>query len=51
MLAVARERSAVATGIYDIDVHNQRGEKIAFFRGKSYRVKGHVIVDPQSQEE
>ena len=50
LTAVARERSASGrTGVYDIDVHNQRGEKIAFFRGKSYRVKGHVIVDPQSE--
>ena len=36
------------TGIYDIEVHNQRGEKIAFFRGKSYRIKGHVIEEPWS---
>ena len=52
LTAVAQERSASGrTGVYDIDVHNQRGDKIAFFRGKSYRIKGHVIVDPQPQEE
>ncbi len=52
LTAVANERSANGrTGVYDIDVHNQRGEKIALFRCKSYRIKGHVIADPQSLEE
>ena len=42
--ARACERSASGrTGVYDIEVTNQRGEPIAFFRGKSYRIKGHVI--------
>jgi acyl-CoA thioesterase len=42
--AAARERSVSGrTGVYDIEVTNQRGEPIAFFRGKSYRIKGHVI--------
>jgi len=41
------ERSASGrTGVYDIEVFNQRGEKIALFRGKSYRIKGHVIEEP-----
>jgi len=44
LTAIAQERSASGrTGVYDIEVRNQRGEKIALFRGKSYRVKGHVI--------
>jgi acyl-CoA thioesterase len=48
LTAVAQERSTSGrTGVYDIDVHNQRGETIALFRGKSYRIKGHVIADPQ----
>ena len=52
LTAVAQERSVSGrTGVYDIDVHNQRGEKIALFRGKSYRIKGHVIAGPQSQED
>ena len=34
------------TGVYDIEVKNQRGETIAYFRGRSYRVKGHVIEAP-----
>ena len=42
--AIAHERSmAGRTGVYDIEVTNQRGETIAFFRGKSYRIKGHVV--------
>jgi acyl-CoA thioesterase len=48
LTAVGQERSASGrTGVYDIDVVNQRGEKIALFRGKSYRIKGHVIDTPQ----
>jgi acyl-CoA thioesterase len=44
LIARAAERSAAGrTGVYDIDVVNQRGETVALFRGKSYRVKGHVI--------
>lgn len=44
LTAIAHERSmAGRTGVYDIEVTNQRGETIAFFRGKSYRIKGHVI--------
>ena len=44
LTAFALERSASGrTGVYDIEVKNQRGEPVAFFRGKSYRIKGHVI--------
>jgi acyl-CoA thioesterase len=44
LTAAAHERSAAGrTGVYDIEVTNQRGEHIALFRGKSYRIKGHVI--------
>jgi acyl-CoA thioesterase len=32
------------TGIYDIDVTNQRGERIAVFRGRSYTLKGKPTV-------
>ena len=31
-------------GVYDIDVSNQRGERIAVFRGRSYRLKGKPVV-------
>jgi acyl-CoA thioesterase len=34
------------TGVYDIDVHNQRGERVAAFRGRSYTLKGRHVVDP-----
>jgi acyl-CoA thioesterase len=47
LAAIAQEKSASGrTGVYDIEVVNQRGEKIALFRGKSYRIKGHVIDAP-----
>jgi acyl-CoA thioesterase len=44
LTAVARERSVSGrTGVYDIEVTNQHDERVAFFRGKSYRIKGHVV--------
>ncbi len=44
LTARARERQlAGRTGVYDVEVANARGETIAFFRGKSYRIKGHLI--------
>jgi acyl-CoA thioesterase len=52
LAAMARERSVSGrTGVYDIEVTNQRGETVAYFRGKSYRIKGHVIEDPQTREQ
>jgi acyl-CoA thioesterase len=32
------------TGVYDADVTNQRGERIAVFRGRSYTMKGKPVV-------
>ena len=32
------------TGVYDIEVRNQRGERVAMFRGRSYTVKGKPVV-------
>ena len=44
LTARANERSASGrTGVYDIDVTDQAGRRIALFRGKSYRISGHVI--------
>jgi acyl-CoA thioesterase len=44
LTAVGCERSASGrTGVYDIEVRNQRGESVALFRGRSHRVKGHVV--------
>lgn len=33
------------TGVYDIDVSNQRGEAVAVFRGRSYTIKGKPLVE------
>ena len=52
LAAMARERSVSGrTGVYDIEVTNQRGETVAYFRGKSYRIKGHVLEDPQTRDQ
>jgi acyl-CoA thioesterase len=46
LTATGQERSVSGrTGVYDIEVRNQRGETVALFRGKSYRIKGHVIAE------
>ena len=47
LTAQAHEVShAGRTGVYDVNVHNQRGELIAVFRGRSYRMKGKPAVVP-----
>ena len=33
------------TGVYDIDVSNQRGEAVAAFRGRSYSMRGKPLVE------
>jgi acyl-CoA thioesterase len=49
LTAVAQERSASGrTGVYDIEVRDQRGGRVALFRGKSYRIKGHVIGEARA---
>lgn len=40
--AVELQRSAQRTGFYDITVTNQRGERIALFRGRSHRIGGRI---------
>jgi acyl-CoA thioesterase len=53
-LAPARERDVLTadakelwrtgrSGLYEITVTNQRGERIALFRGRSHRIEGRVI--------
>lgn len=32
------------TGVYDIEVRNQRDERVALFRGRSYTLKGKPIL-------
>jgi acyl-CoA thioesterase len=47
LTATASEvNKAGRTGVYDIDVRNQRGERVAAFRGRSYTLKGRFVVDP-----
>ena len=36
------------TGVYDTEVTNQRGERIAVFRGRSYTMKGKPAVPEQA---
>jgi acyl-CoA thioesterase len=49
LTAIGEERSLSGrTGVYDIEVRNQRGETIALFRGKSHRIKGHVVAEAAS---
>lgn len=33
------------TGVYDVNVVNQKGELVAVMRGKSYRMKGRAVVE------
>jgi len=40
----AEVSKAGRTGVYDTEVRNQRGERIAVFRGRSYTVKGKPAV-------
>lgn len=45
LTATCREVSRSGrTGVYDCDVTNQRGERIAVFRGRSYTAKGRPAV-------
>jgi len=46
LTAHAHERQlAGRTGVYDVEIANDRGQIVAFFRGNSYRIKGHLIED------
>ena len=36
------------TGVYDTDVTNQRGERVAVFRGRSHTLKGKPAVPPRT---
>ena len=47
LTAIAEERSrSKRTGVYDVSVHNQQGECVALFRGRSHQIGGNVIADP-----
>ena len=36
------------TGVYDIEVRNQRDERVAVFRGRSYTMKGRPVLPASS---
>ncbi|MEF7613857.1 hydroxyphenylacetyl-CoA thioesterase PaaI [Aquincola sp. MAHUQ-54] len=38
------QSKAGRTGVYDVEVRNQRGERIAMFRGRSYTVRNKPAV-------
>jgi acyl-CoA thioesterase len=43
LIAVAEERTrAKRSGVYDVAVHNQRGECVAMFRGRSHEIGGRI---------
>jgi acyl-CoA thioesterase len=45
LTAICREQSkAGRTGVYDIEVTNQRGQRVALFRGRSHTIKGKPVV-------
>lgn len=49
LTAVAQERQRKGrTGVYDITVYNQNNDELAFFRGKSYQIKGSVIPEDET---
>jgi len=43
----AEVSKAGRTGVYDTEITNQRGERIAVFRGRSYTMKGKPAVPEQ----
>ena len=44
LTAVATERwRAGKSGIYEIEVHNQRGEVVALFRGRCHQIAGRLV--------
>lgn len=51
LTAHARELSRSGrTGNYDVRIENQRGQLIALFRGKSYKVRGTVLAQETVNE-
>jgi acyl-CoA thioesterase len=47
LTATAEERTrAKRTGVYDVSVHNQRGECVALFRGRSHQIGGSITATP-----
>lgn len=52
LTAVAQERQRKGrTGVYDITVYNQNNEELAFFRGKSYQIKGTLLPEDEHADQ
>jgi len=39
------------SGLYEVTVTNQRGERIALFRGRSHRIDGQVLEEREAEKE
>ena len=39
------------TGVYDVEVRNQRDDRVALFRGNSHCVQGEVVTIPTGAED
>ncbi len=51
LVATAFERSrGKRTGVYDVEIHNPKGELIALFRGNAHQIRGQLVPDPESPE-
>ena len=51
LTATASEQSRKGrTGLYDVRIENQRGELIALFHGKSYKVRGTVLAQEKQDD-
>ncbi len=49
LIAIAQEQTLSGrTGVYDVVVSNQDDQRIALFRGRSYRIQGLVIPESDS---
>jgi acyl-CoA thioesterase len=47
LMATAEERTrSKRTGVYDVSVHNQHGECVALFRGRSHQIGGSITAAP-----
>lgn len=51
LTATARERSRSGrTGNYDIEIRNQDGRLIAIFHGRSYKIRGQILAQENSND-
>jgi acyl-CoA thioesterase len=51
LTAVAQEiHRSGRTGVYDVTIYNQKQQALAYFRGKSYQVRGAVIAESDATD-